>query len=123
MWTKTLNHKGIMLVEVLMAMAILFIIIFSFSELFTLSYSGIYNAGYKSEGLFKAQQKMENALADISYVDPEGEVTRTSNRSITITSLNSGSLTLYGTEINVIKGYTESNGLVRNITLSYFIPY
>ena len=122
MLKRFLNQKGMMLVEVLMAMLILAIIIFSFSRLFTSSYAGIYNAGYKSEALFKAQQKMENAINDTSFVDPE--VTYTPNHSITITSSTPHywSETFYGTKIEVSEPYTTNAGIEKRVSISCFKP-
>ncbi len=61
---KLINHqKGFTLVELLIAISILMMIIFSFTLLFTTSFSGIFGAGRKSEALFRAQEEMDNKIA------------------------------------------------------------
>ena len=62
------RDDGFTIVEVLVALAILMIIIFSFTLLFTSSFSGIARAGKVSEELFRAQKDMDNKIveADVS---------------------------------------------------------
>ncbi len=57
------QQKGFTLVELLIAISILMVIIFSFTLLFTTSFSGIFGAGRKSEALFRAQEEMDNKIA------------------------------------------------------------
>lgn len=58
------RDDGFTIVEVLVALAILMIIIFSFTLLFTSSFSGIARAGKVSEELFRAQKDMDNKIVE-----------------------------------------------------------
>jgi len=58
------NKAGFTLVEIIVSVAILSIIIFAFSILFTTSFSGIFSAGRKSEALFKVQEEMDKKIAE-----------------------------------------------------------
>ena len=58
------SEQGFTLVEVIVALAILMIIVFAFTQLFTTSFSGIFVAGRKSESLFNVQADMDNAIND-----------------------------------------------------------
>lgn len=57
------SQKGFTLIEVVVALAILVIIVFSFTIMFTSSFSGIFRAGHKSRALFEAQEEMDNKIA------------------------------------------------------------
>ncbi len=59
-----IKENGFTIVEVLVALAILMIIIFSFTLLFTSSFSGIARAGKVSEELFRAQKDMDNKIVE-----------------------------------------------------------
>lgn len=57
------TQKGFTLIEVIVAVAILMIIVFSFTLMFTTSFSGIFRAGHKSRALFETQDEMDNKIA------------------------------------------------------------
>lgn len=82
------KESGFALTEVLVALAILVIIIFAFTTLFTSSFQGIFRAGRKSEALFDTQEKIDQFIAEggssgantitIEFnnlvIEPDGEV-------------------------------------------------
>ncbi len=107
------HENGFALVEVLIALIILLIIVFAFVSLFSFSFSGVMSAGYSSDALYEAQQKMENALLDTTYLgDNAGEVVRTPN------TING----IYGQELTVNIDYLDGNGNVRTVSLTTFLP-
>ena len=66
------QEKGFTLIEVLVALSILMIMIFTFTLLYTSSFEGIFRAGRVSEELFNAQRDMDNIIAEGSSNEPEG---------------------------------------------------
>lgn len=58
------NQKGFSLTEVLVALSILTIIIFAYTELFSSSFSGIFTAGNKSKNLFQAQGTIDEKIGN-----------------------------------------------------------
>lgn len=56
------NNKGFTLVEVLVSLFLLALIIGVFSQLITVSYSGIYSAGDKSKIQYLSQKEIENTI-------------------------------------------------------------
>ncbi len=58
------DEYGFTLVEILIAVTILAISVFAFTTLFTGSFTGIFNAGHKSDALFKAQEEMDNIISE-----------------------------------------------------------
>jgi len=56
------NQEGFTLVEIIVALTILMIFLFSFMTLFTTSITGIFGAGEKTSALFTAQKDMDNAI-------------------------------------------------------------
>ncbi len=65
------QEKGFTLIEVLVALSVLMIIIFTFTILYTSSFEGIFRAGRVSEELFNAQRDMDNIIAESSGDDSE----------------------------------------------------
>ncbi|KJS14202.1 MAG: hypothetical protein VR67_01670 [Peptococcaceae bacterium BRH_c8a] len=57
------NYKGFALVEILVALTVLSITVIAFTGLLTHSFSGIFEAGKKSDALYTAQDNMENKIA------------------------------------------------------------
>lgn len=49
--------RGFSLVEIMVAMALLLIIVFAFTTLFTFAFGGIFSQGHKSESLYREVQK------------------------------------------------------------------
>lgn len=106
---KNFNQQGgFTLVEVLVAIAVLMIVIFSFTLLFTSSFTWIFNAGDKGEALFKAQELMENKIAE----GPNGS----GGEPLSI-SFGEKQILITG-ETKVIEHQYDD----RNITLYYFYP-
>ena len=64
------NNKGFTLIEIIVAMAILFLISMIFIPLFSFSVGAIFDAGDKSEKIFDAQGRVDRA---IEAEDPSGE--------------------------------------------------
>jgi len=105
-------ESGFALMEVVVALAVLSIIIFVFVSLFSLSYSGVMSAGYNSEALYEAQQKMEHAILDTTYSgEKDGEVERTTKVIDNIT----------GQELTVNIDYLDGNGNARTVSLTTFV--
>lgn len=83
------NKAGFTLVEVIVSVAILSIIIFAFSILFTTSFTGIFNAGRKSEALFKVQEEMDKRIAeglsnDFDSSNPDQLTIQFDHRTVTV---------------------------------------
>ncbi len=75
------NH-GFSLIEIIIAMAVLLIIIFAFTTLFTFAFGGIFTQGRKSEALYKEVQKELEVLYEAQ------ESTGTSILEITFDNAN-----------------------------------
>lgn len=102
------QQEGFTLVEILVAIAIMMIVVFSFTLLFTSSFTWIFDAGDKSEALFKAQEKMDNKIA--------GGIITTDGEPMVVEFLYE-SVTVHGETKEVDHPYEE-----RNITLNYYLP-
>lgn len=114
-----LNEKGFTLTESLVAILILSIIITAFAVLFSNSNSDIFSMGKKSEGLYSAQNIMENAITDRLYTN--SSITRITG-SISITFSGPGNIPVAGTTVKVNGNYTDSKGATRQVSLTSFVP-
>jgi prepilin-type N-terminal cleavage/methylation domain-containing protein len=79
-FVKRLKHsKGMTLIEVIVAIAILGIVVVAFLNLFTFGYTHISNAGHRSAAGFQAHQAAEQKIAggaiDPSIVEAENPTT------------------------------------------------
>ena len=101
------QEKGFSLIEVLVALAILMISIFAFTTLFTTSFQGIFRAGHKSEAMFEAQEKIDQAIA-------AGTNSGADNISIVFNDLT---INLSGEEFEIDYPYDDYSG-----KLIYFLP-
>ena len=114
---KNLNQeKGFTLVEVLVAMAILMIIIFTFTLLYTSSFAGIARAGKVSEELFNAQKDMDNIIAEgletlPEETPPEMQIEFVTKEGVVYI------VEVKGEEKEVFYEHEERSG-----TLKYFLP-
>ncbi|MEW5922010.1 MAG: prepilin-type N-terminal cleavage/methylation domain-containing protein [Bacillota bacterium] len=61
-----LNEKGFTLIEIMIALTVLLIVVFTFSSFLCWSYAGIFSAGQKSVVLFAAQSDVEKIIAAAS---------------------------------------------------------
>ncbi len=59
---KTRLRKGMTLIELIIAMAILSIIVIAFLNMFTVGFTGIINASKHTEVGYEAQKDMENSI-------------------------------------------------------------
>jgi len=57
------KQEGFTLVEIIVALAILVIVVFSFTTLYSTTFSGIFRAGDKSKALFEAQDQMDTSIS------------------------------------------------------------
>lgn len=100
------NRRGFTLVEILVALSILSIIIFSFAPLISSSFSNIYTAGRKSDALYQAQEQMENKL--VEEITEDKELTE-----LTITFQEiSEEITVNGTEEQFTYTYDGHSGIL-----------
>ncbi len=107
------REEGFTLTEIMVALAVLTIIIFAFTTLFTSSFSGIFRAGRKSASLYAAQKEMDHKIAQGTDVSPgeEQEMTPTIIfDQITIDDVS-------GERLEILYEYEERSG-----TLVYFLP-
>lgn len=105
------RDDGFTIVEVLVALAILMIIIFSFTLLFTSSFSGIARAGKVSEELFRAQKDMDNKIVEADVSEDVSEI------EIIFPGENLDPVTVDGRIKQVPYQHEERSG-----TLFYFLP-
>ncbi|MBF7082134.1 prepilin-type N-terminal cleavage/methylation domain-containing protein [Desulfallas sp. Bu1-1] len=110
------NKKGFSILEVLVAISILVIIVFTFTTLFSAGFSGIFSAGRKSEALYKVQKEMENAI-----INKSGNNVTDGTISISFPSLTDP-ITVTGKFVICDQTYTDSNGNERTVTITSFVP-
>jgi len=108
--TKLAREKGFALIELIIAMTILLIIIFSFTTLFTTSFSGIFGAGDRSEALFKAQEKIDREISS---------GLNDNNDELIVYFGSEHQITVDGEKKVIDHDYDNDE---RNITLMYFLP-
>jgi len=102
------KEEGFTLVEIIIALTILFIVIISFTILFTTGFSGIFGAGRKSEALYKAQEEMDNTIIR------GAENLASEPLNIKFDNIN---IDVSGEEIEVYYEYEGRTGV-----LHYFVP-
>lgn len=91
---RNFRENGFSLVEVLIAVSILFLLVITFTVLFTSSYDSIITSGRKSEALYLSQQKVNTAVTPNSSSEMELEVVFTGLNPIVI----EGKLNTYSQE-------------------------
>lgn len=101
------RENGFSLIEVLVALAVLAVVIVTFTALFTSSFAGISIAGDKSVELYNAQTEMDDAIARGALSDND-----TVQIDFSLTLLN-----ISGEIVSVDYEYEERSG-----TLVYFLP-
>jgi len=97
---KLLNCKGLTLVEILVAFAILGIITTAFLSLFTNGYKTIFSAGQKTTAVFKTQEVMEGQIAGSSTPNNSIDNITVAENPNTNLSIN------FGGKVIVVKGKT-----------------
>jgi len=102
-----MREEGFSLVEVLVALAVLTIIIFAFTTLFTSSFSGIFRAGRKSASLYEAQ-------AALDHVIEQGTASTAAEVTILFGSI---AVNVKGEEVTEEYQYEDRTG-----QLVYFLP-
>jgi len=103
------KEEGFTIIEVLIALTILVIIIFSFTTLYTTSFTGIFRAGDKSEALFDLQEEIDNAIA-------EGPSSEFEEATLTI-KFDNEEVTVSGKPKHIVQEYED-----RSVDLFYFLP-
>lgn len=102
------NENGFSLVELLVAMAILMIVVMSFTLLYTTSFTGIFGAGRKSEAIFGAQEDIDNFIAGGTAEEGDNLTIVFDNKTIIVE----------GKEEIIIHEYEDG----RSVRLYYFYP-
>lgn len=109
------NKKGFTLIEIVVAMAILFLISIGFISLFSFSVGAIFGAGDKSEKIFDAQGRVDNA---IEVDDPSSiEGVTSEDKNITIDFPDADDLVVEGEKLVIEYEYNDH---ISHIT--YFLP-
>jgi len=117
-----LSEKGFTIVEIVVAVAILAIMVVSFTQLFTGSFSGIYSAGYKSGSQYTTQEVMENVIAGSSVGGTGINVENTAVNDFNIQFPGGLIIPVPGNEVNVSVSYTDGYGNSRDTTYTSFLP-
>ncbi|KAB2951655.1 prepilin-type N-terminal cleavage/methylation domain-containing protein [Heliorestis acidaminivorans] len=128
-WTKEVNlviknSRGLTLVELLVALAILSIIVVAYLSLFTISYQGIFHSGHKSNALFEGQEVIDKIIRNPNYTAPG--VTKTDHPisnpiKIPLSALSgTESITLeaLGTKVDISKEYLDD----QQVNITVFVP-
>ncbi len=116
--TMKINSKGMTLIEVIVAMAILGIIIVSFLTTFTFSFTQIAMSGSISKAVFKAQRATDKEIAGVASIDDS--TINTEQKIITINLPYVTDDIVVAHEGKVITTISNSNGKESNIWT--FIP-
>lgn len=122
--------KGLTIIEIIIAIAILGIIALGFFSVFTHSYSTIYTMGNKSKAIAKARE-----IIDTAYENRDVDILKVKNISKESTpsdvyTFETGKISKYMTEIKTIDGfnYTKLTVVVfyqqgkRYVTLTSLMP-
>lgn len=118
------NLSGFSLIEVLIALSILFVFILAFSVLFTNSFTYIFASGSKTETQYDIQEAAENSLLGTStvYSDVDEEEFYISGFSIIFNDFSEIAVLLDGRIVEIEASYPDSNGNETDIRLTLFIP-
>jgi Tfp pilus assembly protein PilV len=118
------NKQGFSLIEVLVALSILFFFIMAFSVLFSNSFSYIFVSGSKTETQYSIQEAAENSYLDSSTVFSDVDTIETfvSGFTIIINDLSEPAVLLDGRIVEMEASYPDSTGNENDILITYFIP-
>ncbi len=97
------SQAGFSLIEILVAVVVLFIIVFAFTSMLTDGMFGIVRAGERSTNIFASQEKLERKLS----------MGTTINTPLTITLPDKTTITIPGEIVEFPQG---------NVNISVFIP-
>jgi prepilin-type N-terminal cleavage/methylation domain-containing protein len=122
MMQKLFNQKGFSLIEVIVSIAILFIIIASFSLLFSDSFRGIFYSGYKSEAQYVLQDAAENEFSRTEKDDAAVSRTAYDVSGFTINFEGVGTIALDGDEVLLETTFQDARGDDQTIDVTAFIP-
>jgi type IV pilus modification protein PilV len=118
-----MKEEGFSLIELLIAILVLSVTVTGFAGLFTLSYQGVYSAGYQSEAQHVAREAMENMIADITFAHPDATVTRVvTSKAMAMSFSGYGGVSVPGQEIVVTVQYTDGAGRARTQVFRSFVP-
>lgn len=112
--------RGQTLTEVIVAMAILTIIVASFTALFSNSYTGIFSAGYSSKSTYLAQESMDKVIAAGSALGVQDATESPLDLNITFPGRPNESVS--GNKIDVSKPYYINNNVTGTVTVTVFMP-
>ncbi|QZY56983.1 type IV pilus modification PilV family protein [Crassaminicella profunda] len=101
------DKKGFTLIEIIISLAILGIIVVSFTTTFTSSFSGIFSSGKKSQALHQAQIQMDRKINSVT----------TGSDTLNIKFLGISQITVLGKKEIVNVEYKD-----HNVSLTTFIP-
>lgn len=101
------NEKGFTLIEIIISLAILGMIVISFTTAFTSSFSGIFSSGKKSQALHEAQTKIDRKINSVT----------TGRDILKIKFLGVPEITIQGKKEIVNVEYND-----RSVSLTTFIP-
>jgi Tfp pilus assembly protein PilV len=118
------NKQGFSLIEVLVALTILFFFIMAFSVLFSNSFSYIFVSGSKTETQYSIQEAAENSYLDSSTVFSDVDTIETfvSGFTIIFNDLSEPAVLLDGRIVEMEASYPDSTGNENDILITYFIP-
>jgi Tfp pilus assembly protein PilV len=118
------NKQGFSLIEVLVALSILFFFIMAFSVLFSNSFSYIFVSGSKTETQYSIQEAAENSYLDSSTVFSDVDTIETfvSGFTIIFNDLSEPAVLLDGRIVEMEASYPDSTGNENDILITYFIP-
>ena len=117
--------SGFALTEILVSIAILFLIIASFAVLFSNSFVNIFSAGNKSKIQYDIQKIMEEALANNDFTDPDCHTVINYNLDITFTDHLTGlpvNVNALGTKVTVTQKYNDGKGNQHDVSITSFAP-
>lgn len=123
-YKKRSAENGFTLIEVMVAVVILFIITLAFTMLFSQSYTHIYAAGNKSEAQYVLQDATENELSaidkDLSELGVVREVFNVSGFEIHFDGIDN--VIVDGNRVTLESVFADGRGSDQTMMITVFIP-